>query len=689
MGIVFAYPNESSQHFENNAKSFTDSLKTLLPGGARSKTVSLYSNQLDKPIGGSGAPLDHSILYPLTANLRQYMAIQKRIFQQTGWTVVVHETITQPPSHWPPSSRPRSASQVTAPPQARKPREIATIYRNKEGREIKPISQSFGNRALRLLGIDHNSDWEFAVDLYSNQLNRVNSATRALDFSHTVQITKASLEKKFEEDIKPRLFRGEADWNIVVRPSNENPVSTFTAFNVLPFKPSPTFPSPDMHPPFRPMLGQGIQGFDPKNQTFPYTTSSVPATQSAYIYGYGGKIMVEKSAESFQAGARWLLGLQRGGKGWSFTVDLHHTSPPTVIEILWDRYTEQFDKHIKDIPGNAEYPWPVFVRKCNKISTKDLTPSKNVRDCLVLRGKDKESYWKLPTPRYGRYGMNQIQDGFLSAMKVHYPGGIRRPTQDVILLNAHLGWDGVQITEEFYNSVNKHIDSYNADEIAVCEGVPPQGSHSAEVGIRLAGTERYSTFQHGDFAGLARAIRELSRAVLLDYDDTDNPALSLPDQFRVWISYAAREIDAASRLFDYAHSSDTAAELESWIEEEDVINSASCIWFRPEWKHFTVTEHLASDSTDMDLTEDQRQMTFQWDSTKDATLQSFRTAFSSLSAGDVEKYTENFEIIVAKRNQRFVVNSSTTEDEWRQDIFDYFHNNQLTVMRNDGIQCSK
>ncbi|PVH81376.1 hypothetical protein DL98DRAFT_654057 [Cadophora sp. DSE1049] len=687
-GNVFAYPSGLSQSFEDNAKSFTDSIKLLLPGGARTRTVSLYSNQLDNASTGSAASFDHSILFPLTANLRQYMAIQKRVFQQVGWTVVVHETIIQPPSHWPPGNKPRSTSQAMSSPQARKTREIATIYRNKEGREIKPSSQSFGNRALRLLGIDPHSDWEFAVDLYSNQLNRVDGASRALDFSHTVRITKAALEKKFEEEIRPRLFRGEADWNIVVRPSNENPVSSFAAFNVLPFKPSPTFPSPDMRPPFRPTLGQGIQGSEPKSDTYSATTSSTVSNGPAYIYGYGGKIKVEKNAESFQAGARVLLGLQRGGKGWSFTVDLHHTSPPTVIEVSWATYFKQFESQIKNIPGNPEYSWPVFVRKCNKISTRDLTPPQSVSNYVVLRGKDRESYWKLPNPRDGRYGMNQIQDGFLSAMLVHYPLGVPRPAEDARLLNAHLGFGGVEVTEEFYNAVNKQIDNYNADGIAVCENLPPPGSAGAEeVGIRLAGTERYSTFQRGDFAGLARAIRELSRAVLLDHDDPDKLALSLPDQFRVWISAEDREVDAESRLFDYAHSSDIAGALESWIESEDITDSASCIWFRPEWKHFTVTEQITTDPANMDLDDNQSEVIFHWDATNDATLQSFRTAFASLADDGDDTFTENFEIIVAKRNQRFVVNSSTTEDEWRKHIFDYFHNKELAVIRNDGIQC--
>ncbi|KAH7400196.1 hypothetical protein BKA64DRAFT_707882 [Cadophora sp. MPI-SDFR-AT-0126] len=686
-GKVVAYPIELSQPFEDSAESFTGSIKVLLPGCSRSVTVSLYLNELDDASTKWATPLDHSILFPLTANLRQYMAIQRRVFQQTSWTVVVHETTIQPPSHWPPGDKPRKASQAMSSLQARKTREIATIYRNKEGREIKPKSQSFRNRALRLLGIDPHSDWEFAVDLYSNQLDRVDGASRALDFSHTIQITKASLEKKFEEDVRPRLFRGEADWNIVVRPSNENPVASFTAFNVLPFKPPPTFPSPTMRPPFRTTPDQVMQGSEPTRDTNSTTASSTISTSPAYIYGYGGKVKVEKNAESFQAGARVLLGLHGGYKGWSFTVDLHHKSPPTVIKVSEATCSEQFEEQIKNIPGTAEYPWPVFVRKCDKISSKDLTPPKSISNYVVLRGKDRESYWKLPTPRDSRYGMNQIQDDFFSAMLVHYPVDVPRPAQDVTLLNTPLGFGGMEVTEQFYNAVNKKIDNYNADGFAVCESLPPPGLALAEdVGIRLPGTERYSTFQRGDFCGLARAIRELSRTVLLDHDDSDKPALSLPDQFRVWISAADREGDGKSRLFDYAHSGDIPGALESWIQSEDITESVRCIWFRPEWKHFTVTEQITTDTADMDMDDNQGQ-TFQWDATEDATLQSFRTAFSTLSEHGDDLFTENFEIIVAKRNQRFVVNSSTTEDEWRKHIFDYFHNNELRVILNDGIQC--
>ncbi|KAK0104302.1 hypothetical protein ONS96_005391 [Cadophora gregata f. sp. sojae] len=687
-GKLIAYPSGFSQSFEDNAKSFTNSIRALLPGGARSVTVSLYSSQLDNAGTGPGSPLDHSISFPLSANFHQYMAIQKRIFQEIGWTVVVHETIVQPPSQWPPGNKPRSLSQAMLLPQARKTRETVTIYRNREGREIKATSKSFGTRALRLLGIDPNTDWEFAVDLYSNQVDLVGGPSRALDYSHTVQIARDSLDKIFEEDIKPRLFRGEADWNVVVRHSDEDPVPTLTRFDVLPFKASPTLPPPNSRPTFIPTPVHGIQVLKPNSDIYSAPSSPIISTGPAYIYGYGGKIKVEKNAQSFQAGARVLLGIPRGGSGWSFTVDLHHTTPPTVIEVSLETVTKQFEMHIKNVPGIPEYTWPVFVRKCNQISTKDLSPPKSVSNYVVLRGIDRESYWKLPTPRDGLYGMNQIQEGFLSAMMIHYPLGVTRPAEDIMLLNTHLGFGGVEVTEEFYNAVKKQIDSYSADGLAVCDGLSGPGSAAStpEVGIRLAGTERYGTVKRGDFAGLARAIRELSRTVLLDHDDPDQPALSLPDQFRVWISATWREENHGSRLFDYAHSGDLAGALGSWARSEDMTNSTSCIWFRPEWKHFTVTELAISDPAGMDL-DDQDGLIFEWDATNDATLESFRTAFASLSYDGDVAFTDNFELIIAKRNQRFVVNSYTTEEEWRKHIFDYLHSHELQIIRNDGIQC--
>ncbi|KAH6720987.1 hypothetical protein BKA61DRAFT_510071, partial [Leptodontidium sp. MPI-SDFR-AT-0119] len=407
------------------------------------------------------------------------------------------------------------------------------------GAQTIPTSSDFGKQALKLLGLDPRSHWEFAVDFYSNQLNRVDGASHALDFSHTVRIRKASLEEQYLEDIQPLLFRGEEDW-----------------------------------------------------------------------------------------------------------------------------------------------------AACAKVSAKRLAPPDDLRHYVILRRPGRESYWKLPTPLDDRYGMNQLQDAFFAAMLVHYPLGSLRPPQSVNF-NTDLGYGGMEITQDFWDTITGYFSRYSDQAFTVCGNIPPASTDlSKGMGIRLAGTHRYGTFQPRDFTGLAKALRELSQAVI--FDKAQNYT-SPPTTFRAWYTAENRENNVDSHIFYYDDNDPNAPRsmaledsLKAWFQSESIRKSTNCIWFRPEWKQFTIIDDSTSDLGDMDV--DHTNET--WDATVDSSLDSFRDMLVMLYGDGDDDYPENFEIIIPRTNQRFVINRQTTEDSWRKHVFDYFHHNTLIVKRSDGIPCS-
>ncbi|KAG4441738.1 hypothetical protein IFR05_002781 [Cadophora sp. M221] len=625
---LHAYPSGASQPFEDNAGSFTRAIKKLFPAeAARAMSVSLYSRQLNKTTKATGAPLDHTILFPLTTNLRQYLDIHKRVFQGSGWTVVVHQTTTVPAGFWPPSSGGPSSAQI----------------RNPSFLLPKP--------------------------------------------SHTVWISKATLEKQYLEDIEPRFARGEADWAAVVRLSHDDAAPSFTPFEVLPNLPIPTPPAP-----IPPHLTHGYRpppsGFKPTRRTLSTPpTSPVISTGPSFIYGYSGQIEAEKNVTSFTESALALLGLSNVD-AWSFTVDLHDTDPPKSIEVSAAKIADRFERFIKNVPGHPNtYPWPVFVRKCARVSTKRLAPPEDLRHYVILRGSGRESYWKLPTPLGERYGMNQLQDAFFSAMLVHYPLGSLRLPQNVDF-NTDLGYGGMEITQDFWDTITRYFSHYPDQAFTVCGNIPPPSTDiSKGVGIRLAGTHRYGIIEQGDYSGLAETVRQLSRAVIFDNAQNQSPS---PTTFRAWFTAENRENNVDSHIFYYddndPHSPSSMTledSLKAWFQSESIAKSTNCIWFRPEWKLFTVIDNTTSDLGDMDV--DHTSET--WDATADSSLDSFRDMLDTLFNDGDEDYPENFEITIPGANQRFVINRQTTQDSWRKHIFDYFHGNTLIVKRSDGIPC--
>ncbi|KAH7327391.1 hypothetical protein BKA65DRAFT_510503 [Rhexocercosporidium sp. MPI-PUGE-AT-0058] len=543
-----------------------------------------------------------------------------------------------------------------------------------------PTSSDFGKQTLKLLGIDPQSHWHFAVDFYSNQLHRVDGGSHALDFSHTVKVRKASLEKQYVKDIQPRLFRGEADWAVVVRHSTEDAASSFTPFEVLPDVPIPT-------PPALPLAHIPHVNCPPPSGSKP-SKRRIVSTGPSSIYGYGGQVEVEKNVRSFKEGALALLGLSNV-EGWTFTVDLHDTSPPKSIDVSAATIADRFEKFIKKVPGDPEtYPWPVFVRKCAKVSPKELTPPDDLRHYVILRRPSGESYWKLPTPLDDRYGMNQLQDAFFAAMLVHYPLGTSRPPQNVDF-NTDLGYGGLEITQEFWDTVTKQFHDHPDKAFAVCTGLPPPSTDlTYGMGIRLAGTHRSGTFRPGDFTGLAKALRELSQVVL--FEKAQNQTSSPPTSFRAWFTAEDRENNVDSCIFYYDDNNPHASKgisladsLRAWFQSLSIDKSTNCIWFRPEWKQFTVIDNSTSDLRDMEV--DHTNQT--WDATADSSLDSFRDMLAVLFDDDDYEFTENFEITIPQANQRFVINCHTTEESWRKHVFDYFHDNTLIVIRSDGIMC--
>ncbi|KAL2061168.1 hypothetical protein VTL71DRAFT_7441 [Oculimacula yallundae] len=700
---LYSHPGGRSQAFEDGVEQFGNAISNLYPSGVPTKmSVSLYLAQDNSP-PGTGSKHEKTVLFPMTNNLFVNREIRKCLFKQSGWTAVVHQTNIMAPAFWPPSSaKPAQEMQSTKPALTtaylfRKDQSVqddpaSADFRNKDqSLKVGPTSAEFKNAALKLLGIKVTShNWEFDVDFYRNRTGSLDKHSRARDFAHTRRNFKpATLGALFERDVKPRLF--DSDWTLVVRHPYEDDAPSFNPSHARPLFSLP--PTPAKTPAVT--FAQGSHAAQPK-KTESVRPSGPPvlSTGPSYIYGYGGRIKVDKTVASFQAGALALLGLVKVG-GWTFTVDLHHTTPPTSIALSAGTIAARFPK-IKNVPGHPAHPWPVFVRKSSKVSTKDLTPPANLNNYVTLNGPIVASYWKLPTSLKDKYGMNQIQDSFFSAMLVHYPLGTLRPAQNV-QITTDLGYGGMEITEEFWEDIVREAESSSA-HVVVKTGIPQASTEiGEEMGIRIAGSHKYRTFKRGDFEELAQGIRELSQSEV--FDRATNLTSTRPLRFTAWLSAEERENGVSHytdhRAFYYNDDEGMPNQngrglvdaLRHWFafDHDHGKKRTNCIWFRPSWSKFTVVDNSPTDHGGMQI----ERANQTWAAMFDATLESFRTTLGLLWDDNDREFTDNFEIHIPQGNQRFVINNQTTEDQWRKHVFDCFHDDTLIVQKSDGVNYER
>ncbi|CZT44414.1 uncharacterized protein RSE6_04577 [Rhynchosporium secalis] len=683
---LYTLPSASSLPIKDDIDSFIMAIQKLsLSFVARNVSISMYFLELDDPPKDPISRLDHTILFPSTGDVSKHRVIRDMVFGPEPWTAVMHETLVMPPVLWPPFS---TMAQVQSPP----PKQILTtapLYRHGRGVYVNPTASDFKKQALALLGSQSPEKYDFIVDLYHNQPDRKRGPSRFLDFSNNLRFTPESLPRRFSKNIQPLLFRGEADWALVVRLASEEELEVFDPSSIV----LSTVPSAPVGTPPATKYTSSAQ---PRN-----TTTTIPPANpdfgpdEYYIYGYAGQVKVDRTLESFQAGALALLGLTNSSD-WTFTVDLHNSRPVKSINVSADTIAAQFQM-IKDVPSNhGKYyvpgypplPWPVFVRKSTRVSTQNLTPPRSGQNYVKLGGPVITSYWKLPTPVDGRYGINQIQDSFYSAMLVHYPLGTLRPAQDINLMTG-LGFGGIELNEEFWTSIVKSVQAAPGGVIGISD--VPEGSKSLEkeIGVRIAGSPRYQTFERKDFESLARAIRQLSEVEVSH--KPQNLTSTAPTSFKAWFQPEDRENASNGCEFYYDDYDNTTASgknltesLRNWFRMEEEGKYTNCIWFRPEWKKFTIIDNTPTDDGGMQI----ERANEEWDVVSHSkTLESFRAMLGILWDDDTPGLTENFEIHVPQGDQRFVIDDQTTEDQWRKHVFDYFHDNTLIVQPNNGIPC--
>jgi len=94
--------------------------------------------------------------------------------------------------------------------------------------EIADDYTTFESQALRLLGLDKNSNWEFVIDQYNNQESNKDRPLKS--FARSFPVKKSNGQKTWNSFLKARLNNRYSDWPLVVnhiRPAGVAAPKTF------------------------------------------------------------------------------------------------------------------------------------------------------------------------------------------------------------------------------------------------------------------------------------------------------------------------------------------------------------------------------------------------------------------------------------------------------------------------------
>ncbi|KUJ09587.1 uncharacterized protein LY89DRAFT_740673 [Mollisia scopiformis] len=696
---------DESQEFTNDWMDFRNAVRRLLGLTAASNDIALQLNFYGSQLG-TRFRYNHYISVSSNVGDQVYNEkIAHLMFSATGgddWRLSVHPLpnngVPRPATPmWPPWENVPYNVTATTPRVVHQTRERARLYgpTDRPAYRIAKVTdqdqgtQLFLNIARRALGLQ-GANFSFRVDFHSRQLNRVGPGA-GFRFSHHIIVDQDNIKRIFIGSIRTYLFDSGDDWFVRVVEADNNTR-----------RPPP------------PALGLPATGDSTTVTPIVTPTDPPPGPDTGFIYAYSGKIRIRQDNEqSFQNGALRLLNVDPLTKWW-FRVTAYQadgTVDPAVNSLIVkkDEISTEYAKisGARDANGN----WRVFVHRglAAPATADGREPDGELINIVSVKPAVSTAlyaYWNIPRELLTvAHGVNQFQPEFFRALQVHFNSHLARPAHHINIEGQDLGWGGMEVgpaplealrgvyrtaettltAARASGQLGQHRLVYNLARLPVNLNLPPDA-----IGIRMVGNSQLgATSPAAPYQDIAEDILDISRTWV---DEAPDPPVragrqgALPDFYRIWYTAADREQNVGGEVVPY-NLGTALGFLTRFMSNNRTRPPTNCLWFRPEWRVFTV-QNLGTLAPNVAAPQ------VQWDvATAGATLVSFRTVFEQLlrlstpgkTDAQIATDVSSFQITSpgwtgsTMATTKFVVTSETTETEWRRDIFDWFQGNVFFV----------
>ncbi|PMD33796.1 hypothetical protein L207DRAFT_146337 [Hyaloscypha variabilis F] len=415
--------------------------------------------------------------------------------------------------------------------------------------------------------------------------------------------------------------------------------------------------------------GGPLTGAGPK----PPITEPSPAIKGGYIHGFGGRLNIQNTAADFQRGALQLLGIDPAS-AFLFYVSSPGSNLPKTVMVTQQTYSQKFESDIRPLlPGAGN--WNIFVSKYRLSTEPPLEPEQEKRDIARITYGHNIAYWKIPTNTTAEYGLNQLQEEYVRAIRVLFPSG----AAGVVHIGAEksgaidLGYGGLELTRLLWERVTSDLNSQSSALVYILTLTP--NDHQDTIGVRMIGCVTAGHARATDYVQIHREIMGLQQFV-----QNGSP----PKQFRLWKTAEDREKNGKSVLINYEPEATAVQEIEKFLNQQPGTET-NCIWFRPEFGTFHFTDYgKLMNGAKIDVT--------------GATLTDSISALQNLyhKANPQELFNkadpearEDIVLLDLHSDSRFVLSEDTTACQFRKYVSDWFTGEEIYVQQNVKVGYRK
>jgi len=391
-----------------------------------------------------------------------------------------------------------------------------------------------------------------------------------------------------------------------------------------------------------------------------------PAPRTGYIHGFSGRFLVDNTAADFQRAALQLLGIDPRSV-YHFFVYSSGSNPPKSVVVHHNSFAQKFETDVRPFMPDTG-PWNIFVSKYRLLNGISLEPRNDKRDVVKIAYEDDVAYWKIPTDTKIIYGINQLQEEFVRAMRVLFPLGA--PGDVAIGVEGldftPIGFGGLELTRELWDRVVRDLENQPG---ALFYTINLTEKSPEFIGIRRIGRPESTLANSTDYAEVLRKITDL-QGMWQQHN-------SNPKQFRLWKTAEDRESNRNSVLINY----EPAATAEKEIEKFLALNPATkinCLWFRPELSTFTLTN---AGGVETKFGEKEK--------VTGNTLTAILSALPKVFDESNPKNIKNTVILDAHAENRFFLWEGITACQFRKYVSDWFTGEDIHVHPNEELPYRK
>ena len=390
------------------------------------------------------------------------------------------------------------------------------------------------------------------------------------------------------------------------------------------------------------------------------------------IYGYPGRLIytvsrhIRVDAVGFRKIALRLTGYHENNLEWEICIDIpkYHGNAARTATVTDFDFEYQYEKIVRPYLEH-ESIWKLFVRRraLGGPPHGQLRPSSLARNNIIELHREGHGTAYLKVPQKIRNdqipGINQIQKHFFPAIDLLFNNA---PVGKINIDNVSLGVGAIEVTLKLW----QHILSGYMSHKRVFE--VSEGSEKRETGyVRLIGSHEVIEHAQGDLERVESDLRD------------NIEGLSAP-AYRIWESPEKRASNERSVVIDIAVTeAEAVRDLKNFFETPGFVTVAP---FRPEWRTFTVIMTAKTTSPSVNWTPKHGEETL--DSFKAFLRHSF-----SLAIVDCEAFIMQEARDPAGDKRKFVIDRSTTEEEWRLNVFDWLRTSRFYFTPRDTYTFGK